>query len=422
MSNQQVTAAGPPRPPMDPASGLRRIKLRPHEMSDTITASKDVFVLAHLGIPRIDPAQWRLSVDGLVGEARTLGLDDLKARRKSTVEAVHQCCGNPLEPKVRTRRVANVRWGGVDLAALLDELDVDPRARFLWSYGLDGGDFAGTDCDWYVKDMPLERLAAGGVLVAYEMNDASLAAEHGFPVRLVVPGYYGTNSVKWLWRLHVAAHRAHTLFTTSLYNDAADEHDIAAGLPARRPVWTIAPEIDHRGPRARRKHRPGREHRDPRLGLVVRRRRPRRGQRRWRRKLHPRRARGAARLVLAALLAVMAAGHARRRAALRSRFRSQWNRSAARRRAQCHSHRAGLGALIVVPCARAAWPASFGEPWSGLPYEATDDKHRKDLGSGVQRPRLPFPARCARLFCLLLDEGSTTRRATPKPGAGPMVC
>jgi DMSO/TMAO reductase YedYZ molybdopterin-dependent catalytic subunit len=162
MSNQQVTLAGPARPPMEPASGLRRIKLRPHEMSDTITASEDVFVLAHLGVPRIDPAQWRLSIDGLVGEARTLGLDDLKARPKSIVEAVHQCCGNPLEPNLPTRRVVNVRWGGVDLAALLDELGVDPRARFLWSYGLDGGAFAGTDCDWYVKDMPLERLAAGG--------------------------------------------------------------------------------------------------------------------------------------------------------------------------------------------------------------------------------------------------------------------
>ncbi len=113
---------------MEPASGLRRIKLRPHEMSDTITASEDVFVLAHLGVPRIDPAQWRLSIDGLVGEARTLGLDDLKARPKSIVEAVHQCCGNPLEPNLPTRRVVNVRWGGVDLAALLDELGVDPRA------------------------------------------------------------------------------------------------------------------------------------------------------------------------------------------------------------------------------------------------------------------------------------------------------
>ena len=61
-------------------------------------------------------------------------------------------------------------------------------------------------------------------------------------MRLVVPGYYGTNSVKWLWRLHLPR-RTDGLFTTSLYNDAADEHDIAAGLPARRPVWAIAPEL-----------------------------------------------------------------------------------------------------------------------------------------------------------------------------------
>ena len=137
------------------------------------------------------------------------------------MEAVHQCCGSPLEPNVPTRRVTNVRWGGVDLAALLDELEIDPRARFLWSYGLDGGDFAGTSCDWFVKDLPLERLAAGDVLLAYELNGAPLPAEHGFPVRLVVPGYYGTNSVKWLWRLHLAEHRADGPFTTVFYNDSA---------------------------------------------------------------------------------------------------------------------------------------------------------------------------------------------------------
>jgi sulfane dehydrogenase subunit SoxC len=227
---------------MDPVGGFRRVRLGPHQMKDAVTASDDVFVLAHLGIPRVELAQWSLCVDGLVGRACTLGLDDLKARPKRNVEAVHQCCGNPLEPTVPTRRVVNVRWDGIDLAALLDELDLDPRARFLWSYGLDGGEFAGVACDWYVKDMPLGRLTAGDVLVAYEMNGAPLSAEHGFPARLVVPGYYGTNSVKWLWRLHLAAHRADAPFTTALYNDRADEDDIAAGLPPQRPVWAIAPE------------------------------------------------------------------------------------------------------------------------------------------------------------------------------------
>jgi DMSO/TMAO reductase YedYZ molybdopterin-dependent catalytic subunit len=227
---------------MEPATGVRRVKLAPDQTTDAITAAGDLSVLAHLGVPRIDPARWSLTVDGLVGGARTLSLDDVKARPKKVVEAVHQCCGSPLEPKVPTRRVANVRWGGVDLAALLDELGVDPQARFLWSYGLDGGDFAGTSSEWFVKDLPLERLAAGGVLLAYELNGAPLPAEHGFPVRLVVPGYYGTNSVKWLWRLHLADRRAEGPFTTVFYNDSVSADEVAAGLPAQRPVWAIAPE------------------------------------------------------------------------------------------------------------------------------------------------------------------------------------
>ena len=80
------------------------------------------------------------------------------------------------------------------------------------------------------------------MLLAYELNGAPLPAEHGFPVRLVVPGYYGTNSVKWLWRLHLAGHRAEGPFTTEFYNDRLGADDVAAGLPSRRPVWALAPE------------------------------------------------------------------------------------------------------------------------------------------------------------------------------------
>ncbi|HEX6014620.1 MAG TPA: molybdopterin-dependent oxidoreductase [Geminicoccaceae bacterium] len=230
------------RPPTDPATGVRRVKLRPHETTDALTATGDLFVLAHLGVPRVEPARWSLVIDGLVGRARTLGLDDLRGRPKKVVEAVHQCCGSPLEPRVATRRVANVRWGGADLAALLDEVEIDARARFLWSYALDGGEFAGSSCDWFVKDLPLARLAAGEVLLAYELNGEPLPLEHGFPVRLVVPGFYGTNSVKWLWRLHLAEDRADGPFTTVFYNDSLAAEDIAAGLPPRQPVWAQAPE------------------------------------------------------------------------------------------------------------------------------------------------------------------------------------
>ena len=227
---------------MDPAGGYRRQTLRPHETSAAVTPVPDLFVLAHLGIPRVDAAQWSLTIDGRVGRTRVLDLDELRARPQRIVEAVHQCCGSPLEPTVPTRRVANVRWGGADLAALLAEVEVDPPARFLWSYGLDGGDFSGTSCEWFVKDLPLERVAAGDVLLAYELNGAPLPAEHGFPVRLVVPGYYGTNSVKWLWRLELAEQRAPGPFTTTFYNDRLGADDVAAGLPPGRPVWATAPD------------------------------------------------------------------------------------------------------------------------------------------------------------------------------------
>jgi DMSO/TMAO reductase YedYZ molybdopterin-dependent catalytic subunit len=120
---------------------------------------------------------------------------------------VHQCCGNPLEPQVPTRRIANVRWGGADLAALLDGLGVDGEARYLWSRGLDHGTFAGVPCDGYTKDLPLQRLREGDVLIAYELNGEPLPPEHGFPARLLVPGYYGTNNVKWLSRLTLAKTR-----------------------------------------------------------------------------------------------------------------------------------------------------------------------------------------------------------------------
>jgi sulfane dehydrogenase subunit SoxC len=230
------------RPPMDPDRGVRSIKLAPHQLADQVTPTDGLFVLAHLGVPRVDAAQWSLVIDGLVDRDFTLTLDELKAMPKTVVESVHNCCGSPLEPRVPTRRVANVRWGGVDLARLLDQLGVDADARYLWSYGLDGGEFAGRRCDWFVKDLPIERLTVGGVLVAYELNGEPLPVEHGFPARLVVPGYYGTNSVKWLWRLCLADRRADGLFASELYNDDLSDADVAAGLPKRGPVWAIAPD------------------------------------------------------------------------------------------------------------------------------------------------------------------------------------
>jgi sulfane dehydrogenase subunit SoxC len=120
-----------------------------------------------------------------------------------------------------------------------------PVARYLWSYGCDHGEFGGTRNPAYLKDLPLARVREGGCLVAYELNGDPLPAEHGFPARLVVPGYYGTNSVKWLYRMTLADRRAGGPFTTVFYNDRPPDSggDTAAGSAAGgRPVWAVPVE------------------------------------------------------------------------------------------------------------------------------------------------------------------------------------
>jgi DMSO/TMAO reductase YedYZ molybdopterin-dependent catalytic subunit len=197
---------------LDPAHPFKRDPLPPHELGARFTATPHI--LCHLSVPRIEPGEWSLTIDGLVERPRTLGLDELLRYPKVELDAVHQCCGSPLAPFEPTRRVAHVRWGGARLSTLLAEAGPRAEARFLWSSGADSGEIAGVHADAYVKDLPLARVAED-VLLAYEMNGAPLLGEHGFPVRLFVPGFYGTNNVKWLTRLTLAARRASSPFTSA---------------------------------------------------------------------------------------------------------------------------------------------------------------------------------------------------------------
>ena len=80
-------------------------------------------------------------------------------------------------------------------------------AKYIWSHGAHSGEFSGVVVDPYLKDLPIARVE-NDVLIACEMNGSALPAEHGFPARLVVPGYYGTNSVKWITRITLAERRA----------------------------------------------------------------------------------------------------------------------------------------------------------------------------------------------------------------------
>ncbi|MHC9292345.1 molybdopterin-dependent oxidoreductase [Mycobacterium sp. LTG2003] len=225
---------------VDNSGPFKRDPPEPHEMRRRHTPPGDLIVLCHFGIPRITRDEWSLRIDGLVGNPRTITYGDLLNYPKVGVTMVHECCGSPFEPDVPTRRVANVTWSGARLGDVLTDCRPDAQARYVVSYGADSGAFAGVTADAYMKDLPLSRVDAD-VLLCYELNGAQLPAEHGFPVRLVVPGFYGTNSVKWLTRIELADRRPHGPFTTQWYQDrAVDDAGRVTGPPI--PVWSIAPE------------------------------------------------------------------------------------------------------------------------------------------------------------------------------------
>jgi DMSO/TMAO reductase YedYZ molybdopterin-dependent catalytic subunit len=190
-----------------------------HALTSYITEDKDLFLLAHMGLAEVNPVEWSLEVNGLVKKSARFRLADLQAMPQYEVTSVHECAGSPLTPTVPKRRVGNVVWSGVRLIDILERCGLTPAAAFVWAHGLERADFAELKDEPYVKDLPLAKAVSPEVLLATGMNGLPLTPDRGGPVRLVVPGWYGTNSLKWLGTLTVADCRAPGPYTTRFYND-----------------------------------------------------------------------------------------------------------------------------------------------------------------------------------------------------------
>ncbi|APY86985.1 molybdopterin-dependent oxidoreductase [Streptomyces alfalfae] len=205
-------------PPEDPSHA------DPAPGPDFITPAGDLFVRAHMGIPRLSADTWTLTVEGLVERPLRLDLPAVLAHPAGQLTAVHECFGSPLRPDVPTRAVANVEWTGFPLAALLDRAAPLPTARHVVLEGADTGSFADEDGVSYVKDLPL-TVARRDVFLAHHLNGEPLPARHGHPLRAVVPRMFGTNSVKWLTRIVLTDERPEHMFTTRFYNRVLPGHD-----------------------------------------------------------------------------------------------------------------------------------------------------------------------------------------------------
>ena len=176
-----------------------------------ITPNDAFFVRYHLaGIPlEIDPDTFTVEVKGKVDKPVKLKLADLKRMRSVEVVAVNQCSGNSrgfFEPRVPGGQSANgamgnARWRGVPLKAVLDLAGVQSGAKQVTFNGLDTPIVDKTPD--FVKALNIDHARDGEVMIAYQMNNADLPMLNGFPVRLVVPGYYGTYWVKHLSEITV---------------------------------------------------------------------------------------------------------------------------------------------------------------------------------------------------------------------------
>jgi DMSO/TMAO reductase YedYZ molybdopterin-dependent catalytic subunit len=197
-------------------------------LASFVTPNEHFFVRSHFPAPRLDPQTWRLKLEGLVDRPCEMTLEELRALPSRTVTATLECAGNNrvfLSPKVEGLQwelgaVGNAEWTGAPLAAVLERAGVRPGAVEVVFEGADSGKLAKPPSPGnihYAHSVPLTKAFASDVLLAYTMNGEPLPPAHGFPVRAVVPGWYGMASVKWLQRIVVTDTPFRGYFKTADY-------------------------------------------------------------------------------------------------------------------------------------------------------------------------------------------------------------
>jgi DMSO/TMAO reductase YedYZ molybdopterin-dependent catalytic subunit len=165
------------------------------------------YLLIHYDVPVVEPETWRLTVRG--ERELILGLEELRARPAAEVTVTMECAGNgrarldprPVSQPWLLEAVGTARWRGTPLRPLLEEAGVGGAVEVLFT-GLDRGVEGGEE-QAFQRALQLEEALRDEVLLAYEMNGAPLPPQHGFPLRLVVPGWYGMTNVKWLERIEL---------------------------------------------------------------------------------------------------------------------------------------------------------------------------------------------------------------------------
>ncbi len=210
------------------------------------TPADHLFTRSHASPPGIDPASWRLEITGLVRRPVSLSLEDLRTRFPARHVVMTMVCAGlrrrellsvaPLSGELPwgLEPVGTNGWRGVSLAALLDHGGVDENARHVEVIGLDAVRRGEAPPFGFGASIPIGKARDPDVLVAWELDGEPLPPAHGFPVRLIVPGWIGARSVKWLGQIVLREDPSPNYFHTRAYRwqrtaNSDDPRDVTAG-------------------------------------------------------------------------------------------------------------------------------------------------------------------------------------------------
>jgi DMSO/TMAO reductase YedYZ molybdopterin-dependent catalytic subunit len=202
-----------------------------------VTPNDRFFVRSHLPVPELDAATHRVEVAGLVSRPQALDLAALRAMPRTDVLATLECAGNgrglmPLHNTSGTQwalgAVGTANWSGVALREVLSRAEVSREAAHVWFEAADEGPFPQTPR--FVRSIPLV-VALERAFLVYAMNDQALPSLHGGPVRVIVPGWYGMASTKWVTRIRVESTPSDNHFMVNGYRYVAPGADPKAAPP-----------------------------------------------------------------------------------------------------------------------------------------------------------------------------------------------
>ena len=251
----QPGRAATPIAPMTPDQAFPGLIMRQHNpdnfefpfatLDNFIVPNNRFYVRSHFAQPTLDRQTWRLRVEGAVERPLSLSFDELRQMPTRLAPLLLECAGNSRVFLVPTASgvpwelgaVGTAAWTGVPLAALLERAGVRPSAVEVILEGADTGEIRSPPTAYqspgripFARSLPLAK-ARQDVILAHHMNGAELPVAHGFPLRAIVPDWYGMASIKWLTKIIVTDRPFQGYFQTLDYAYFERRHELPTLMP-----------------------------------------------------------------------------------------------------------------------------------------------------------------------------------------------